>query len=63
MQAGQGSTNILSARDFWDEAENKWEPLPHQIPPEGIWDVWLLLGGRGSGKTMAGTHYVLDHLR
>jgi predicted phage terminase large subunit-like protein len=23
----------------------------------------MLLGGRGSGKTMAGTHYVLDHLR
>ena len=57
------STQVLSARDFWDEELNQWEPLPHQVPPGGLWDVWLLLGGRGSGKTMAGTHYVLDHLR
>jgi predicted phage terminase large subunit-like protein len=57
------SVSILSAREFWDEDKNKWKPLDHQIPPDGDWDVWLLLGGRGSGKTMAGTHYVLDHLR
>jgi phage terminase large subunit-like protein len=53
----------LSARDWWDDVGNQWEPLPHQVPPPGEWDVWLLLGGRGSGKTMAGTHFVLDHLR
>ena len=57
------STGVLSAKDFWEDSVNQWEPLPHQIPPEGVWDVWLLLGGRGSGKTMAGTHYVLDHLK
>jgi phage terminase large subunit-like protein len=57
------STEVLSARDFWEDSANQWKPLPHQIPPEGIWDVWLLLGGRGSGKTMAGTHFVLSHLR
>ena len=54
---------VLSARDYWEDTVNKWEPLPHQVPPAGEWYVWLLLGGRGSGKTMAGTHYVLDHLR
>ena len=54
---------LQSARELWDNGNNKWEPLPHQVAPEGNWDVWLLLGGRGSGKTMAGTHYVLDHLR
>jgi phage terminase large subunit-like protein len=57
------SSNVLSARDYWDDTVNKWQPLPHQVPPEGDWYVWLLLGGRGSGKTMAGTHFVLDHLR
>ena len=57
------ASQILSARDFWEEFVEGWKPLPHQIPPQGDWDVWLLLGGRGSGKTMAGTHYVLDHLR
>ena len=54
---------VLSATDYWDDTVNKWQPLPHQVPPPGDWYVWLLLGGRGSGKTMAGTHFVLDHLR
>jgi len=54
---------VLSARDYWEDAVNQWEPLPHQVPPPGNWDVWLLLGGRGSGKTMAGTRFVLSHLR
>ena len=54
---------VLSATDYWDDTVNRWQPLPHQVPPPGEWYVWLLLGGRGSGKTMAGTHFVLDHLR
>ena len=61
VSSGQ-TVGILSARDLWYEGINQWQPLPHQIPPDGIWDVWMLLGGRGSGKTMAGTHFVLDHL-
>jgi predicted phage terminase large subunit-like protein len=40
-----------------------WTPYPHQIPPDGDWRLWMMLGGRGSGKTEAGARYVLDHLR
>jgi len=58
-----GNISVLLASDYWDDTVNKWQPLPHQVPPPGDWYVWLLLGGRGSGKTMAGTHFVLDHLR
>jgi len=36
-------------------------PYPWQVPPEGDWTVWLLLGGRGSGKTEAGARYANDH--
>jgi len=25
--------------------------LPHQIPPAGDWTIWLMLAGRGAGKT------------
>src|SRR5215467_10060535 len=39
-----------------------WVPLKHQKPPQGDWDVWLILAGRGSGKTRAGAEYVLEHL-
>jgi phage terminase large subunit-like protein len=31
---------------------------PHQLPPEGDWTTWLLLGGRGAGKTRAGAEWV-----
>ncbi len=36
--------------DFW--------ALPHQLPPEGSWRAWLILGGRGAGKTRAGSEWV-----
>jgi predicted phage terminase large subunit-like protein len=31
--------------------------LPHQVPPPGDWTTWVLMGGRGSGKTEAGADY------
>ena len=40
-----------------------WTPYAHQQPPEGDWRVWILRGGRGSGKTEGGARYGLDHLR
>ncbi|MTH95862.1 DNA-packaging protein [Roseibium sp. RKSG952] len=30
----------------------------HQMPPEGAWTLWLLMGGRGAGKTRAGAEWV-----
>jgi predicted phage terminase large subunit-like protein len=38
-----------------------WTPLPHQLPPSPPWDLWVLLGGRGSGKTDGDAHYVNRH--
>ncbi len=37
-----------------------WALLRHpaQAPPEGAWRNWLLMGGRGSGKTRAGAEWV-----
>lgn len=32
--------------------------LPHQVPPEGDWKTWVILGGRGAGKTRAGAEWV-----
>ena len=31
---------------------------PDQLPPPGDWLTWLLLGGRGAGKTRAGAEWV-----
>jgi phage terminase large subunit-like protein len=37
--------------------------LPHQKPADGDWTLFLLLGGRGAGKTRAGAEWVLDFIR
>ncbi|ARO14265.1 large terminase [Ketogulonicigenium robustum] len=36
--------------DFW--------ALPHQLPPAGDWRTWVVMGGRGAGKTRAGAEWV-----
>ncbi|MFK7834909.1 MAG: DNA-packaging protein [Sulfitobacter sp.] len=36
--------------DFW--------AMDHQLPPEGAWRTWIVLGGRGAGKTRAGAEWV-----
>ncbi len=32
--------------------------LEHQVPPEGDWRSWVIMGGRGAGKTRAGAEWV-----
>ena len=36
--------------DFW--------AMPHQLPPQGSWRSWVIMGGRGAGKTRAGAEWV-----
>jgi phage terminase large subunit-like protein len=36
--------------DFW--------AMPHQLPPAGDWRTWVILGGRGAGKTRAGAEWL-----
>lgn len=51
------------AADILKPPSDGWDPLPHQIPPAGRdWFVWLLLGGRGAGKTAASARYVHEHV-
>ena len=37
-----------------------WSEIAHvaQLAPEGAWRTWLLMGGRGAGKTRAGAEWV-----
>ncbi len=48
------SENALAALpwmfDFW--------ALDHQLPPAGPWTTWVIMGGRGAGKTRAGAEWV-----
>lgn len=53
---------VLAADMMAPKSAVRWRPEPHQIPPEGKWRGWLLIGGRGSGKTAASAKYVHDHV-
>jgi phage terminase large subunit-like protein len=48
-----------------DELGAAVELLTHQRPPQGVpgidWFLWLLLGGRGAGKTQACAAYMHQH--
>jgi phage terminase large subunit-like protein len=35
---------------------------PSQLPPDGNWRVWLLLAGRGFGKTRCGAEWVREQI-
>lgn len=41
---------LPSLFEFW--------ALEHQLPPDGAWRTWVILGGRGAGKTRAGAEWV-----
>lgn len=45
-------------------AEHDWRlwARPKQLPPPGDWLVWLLLSGRGFGKTRTGSEYVRSRM-
>src|SRR5215831_5682970 len=51
-----------SDRPAMSLSSRHWEPLEHQKMPDGTWDCWLILAGRGTGKTRAGAEAVLEHL-
>lgn len=51
--AGLGENALLALPwifEFW--------ALPHQLPPQGAWKSWVIMGGRGAGKTRAGSEWV-----
>ena len=44
---------------------NDWRGFlarPDQLAPEGDWDIWMLLAGRGFGKTRSGAEWVKEEV-
>lgn len=49
------SPNALAALPYVFEF---WAHPGHQSPPDGDWRTWVVLGGRGAGKTRAGAEWI-----
>ncbi len=67
VAAGVSSVDaeLVERRRLWSFQQryyNSWSRIGRneQKPPEGDWRVWLLMGGRGSGKTRAGAEWVQE---
>lgn len=41
---------------------HRWEPLPHQLRPDGDWLIWIMQWGAGSGKTFTGAQLVRGYV-
>ena len=46
------------------ELETGWTATarPNQLPPPGNWSIWLLMAGRGFGKTRSGAEWTLSQV-
>lgn len=56
-----GAAHVATLSDAKaDELYYNWEQWAYaqQLPPPGDWTTWLLIGGRGCGKTRAGAEWV-----
>ncbi|WP_299693180.1 terminase family protein [uncultured Tateyamaria sp.] len=52
-ELGEGALGALPFLfEFW--------AMEHQLPPAGDWRTWVIMGGRGAGKTRAGAEWVRD---
>jgi phage terminase large subunit-like protein len=40
-----------------------WQARPNQVEPEGEWRYWLVMAGRGFGKTRVGAEWVREKVR
>lgn len=61
MRASWVTVRDLAGEMLYPRAERDRPRLPHQVPPLGRWRGWLLLAGRGSGKTEAAARWMNDH--
>lgn len=51
-------------QSFMDELRYNWRnwARPNQLPPPDDWDIWILLAGRGFGKTRTGAEFIKERM-
>jgi len=57
---------LLASLSEVELAELKWHwdfwARPNQKAPEGLWNTWLVLAGRGFGKTRMGSEWIRENI-
>ena len=48
-----------------ERRRREWRNIarPKQLPPDGPWRFWLLMAGRGFGKTRTGAEFIVERFR
>lgn len=63
---GESDPFALAAEIVSPSRLKDFKLLPHQIPPDDLKQLrklaWMMMGGRGTGKTHGGAKYVHDHV-
>lgn len=66
-EMGHDVVSVLSKLDpkKVEEIRYNWKfwARPNQLAPEGDWNTWLILAGRGFGKSRAGTEWVREMVK
>lgn len=66
-EMGKDVADVLSKLDpkKAEELRYNWKfwARPNQIAPDGDWNTWLILAGRGFGKSRAGTEWVREMVK
>lgn len=60
QEIARGAAQLL--RQF-GELAGRWSPLPHQVPPPPGFYGWMLMAGRGAGKTDTCANYMVRHVQ
>lgn len=64
LPAEWDSWTLDQKQTFLESLKFDWRhwARPNQLPPNGDWDIWILLAGRGFGKTRTGAEYIKERM-
>jgi len=48
------------AKNLIAKSEYRMKARPQQLPPDGDWRIWLIMAGRGFGKSWTGARWLLE---
>ncbi len=63
-ERARGAVREAEFAEGVEDARAPWREIAHeaQLAPEGPWRTWMLMGGRGAGKTRAGAEWVREQV-